>query len=527
MSFLSSASLSPERYAAEILHIALGDEPGRPPGCLKIILACVDVLRDNIHAISAPCRCGVSACKDHLADEDQTSRLYPETFRRIMAFLAEPWGVSSEEDLAALGRRLWLCRCRAGPLARVCRERRFNELHDSIPAMSPSTGLGDLVTSMAEVVAAATEFARRWGSIYKVERNLKRAARRGTALSFPVTPLDLLPRGSVATIDALCMWLPLDSGARIMELVRIIIDVCRGEVMTAVVTCRLLQEDIKATVSRAAHLIRASGTLPHDDPISTDLLSAVHLLGALVLFIPHHEIAAFAGMGNNAETADACLDLLGAIAGLESPRMISALTTVSGRRYGAQQLPGLPLHHDGLPAACASDLDAALISEAESLVVVYDRFLTLSALVYTVGSQSRALPAQSRKACSTAIFAVSQRHQQLIGARQSYDDARRLLRLLDAAQRCGSPECQNTFASTIRKFARCSGCCRIPYCSVKCQRQASRHRSLPHRAVCRYIRLVNEMELCSPIDHDQLSVRGSPSRWKLLCTHLEELASRR
>lgn len=39
-----------------------------------------------------------------------------------------------------------------------------------------------------------------------------------------------------------------------------------------------------------------------------------------------------------------------------------------------------------------------------------------------------------------------------------------------ARERCGRPDCQQTFASTGSKFLYCAGCRRTPYCSMECQR---------------------------------------------------------
>lgn len=53
---------------------------------------------------------------------------------------------------------------------------------------------------------------------------------------------------------------------------------------------------------------------------------------------------------------------------------------------------------------------------------------------------------------------------------------------------CASPICNATFAGKQRKFKRCSGCLRTPYCSSECQQYAWDHTSIPHRAVCKALR---------------------------------------
>ncbi|EIM86507.1 uncharacterized protein STEHIDRAFT_156813 [Stereum hirsutum FP-91666 SS1] len=55
-------------------------------------------------------------------------------------------------------------------------------------------------------------------------------------------------------------------------------------------------------------------------------------------------------------------------------------------------------------------------------------------------------------------------------------------------QRCYAPGCEETYAEAGRKFASCSGCSRVPYCSKSCLAAAWKHPRIPHKAVCKLIR---------------------------------------
>lgn len=67
-------------------------------------------------------------------------------------------------------------------------------------------------------------------------------------------------------------------------------------------------------------------------------------------------------------------------------------------------------------------------------------------------------------------------------------NALQALNNLKLSHACSSPNCNATFAEELHKFSECARCARATYCSVRCQRNAWRHPSLPHRAVCSSIR---------------------------------------
>ncbi|KZT67558.1 hypothetical protein DAEQUDRAFT_812781 [Daedalea quercina L-15889] len=61
-----------------------------------------------------------------------------------------------------------------------------------------------------------------------------------------------------------------------------------------------------------------------------------------------------------------------------------------------------------------------------------------------------------------------------------------------SARRCCTPECQETFATASRVFARCAGCGVLRYCSRECQVRSWKHAELPHKAVCTKLRVLKE-----------------------------------
>ncbi|GJE89732.1 hypothetical protein PsYK624_058380 [Phanerochaete sordida] len=56
--------------------------------------------------------------------------------------------------------------------------------------------------------------------------------------------------------------------------------------------------------------------------------------------------------------------------------------------------------------------------------------------------------------------------------------------------RCCAPGCKETFAGAQRRFAACSGCNRVTYCSKECFARAWKHPEVPHRAICRTIKYI-------------------------------------
>lgn len=506
MSNRISSSVSNVQYAAEVLQTALGDEPAKPPGCLKLIIACLDVLRDHVQAGASPCN-----ASNFPQDDEWAPARYPGTFQRIMGFLAVSWNFSTEGELRALARRLWLCRCRAGPLARVCRERRFSDLHDSVPIMSPAITLGDVVTSMADIIMATADLARHRGSLYKVARNRRRAARAGKALPFPAAPSDLLPGGPGMTINALCLWLALDCDGRIMALIRSIVQVCQAEVVPAIATSRLLLEDIKETASKASRLISARGSLPCDEPFYFDLIRAAEFLRALDECATNRDGSAFASLGDASETLQVCQFLLCAIRRLQNVSHVSEEADVDGspnlERRPQSKLKGdtssdldfvLPATREDPESSTntsgAQDEAArALSPRTADLCTIYEAFLTLGAWAVQNGSPVENHPAIPPPEWDVTGEALRDRAEMLRKPQDVYKEAIQALSGLSSLQRCCAPGCSKTYISECRKFGTCSGCRRVPYCSIECQRWAFCHPDHPHKAVCQYIRLMREL----------------------------------
>jgi hypothetical protein len=72
-----------------------------------------------------------------------------------------------------------------------------------------------------------------------------------------------------------------------------------------------------------------------------------------------------------------------------------------------------------------------------------------------------------------------------------------------ARQQCAAPGCSNTTEDIARRFRYCSGCCLIPYCSRRCQKNAwTREKGVHHRDVCssiRYIRMRHDLPRSSKL----------------------------
>jgi hypothetical protein len=56
--------------------------------------------------------------------------------------------------------------------------------------------------------------------------------------------------------------------------------------------------------------------------------------------------------------------------------------------------------------------------------------------------------------------------------------------------KCASPDCARTIASSEPRFWLCGGCRRVVYCSRRCQKQAWKHPSAPHRLICGPLRSI-------------------------------------
>ncbi|TFY57639.1 hypothetical protein EVJ58_g6906 [Rhodofomes roseus] len=57
---------------------------------------------------------------------------------------------------------------------------------------------------------------------------------------------------------------------------------------------------------------------------------------------------------------------------------------------------------------------------------------------------------------------------------------------------CSAPECHETFVTVGRRLARCAGCGLLRFCSRACQKKAWKHAKLPHKAVCKKLRVLLE-----------------------------------
>ncbi|KAJ7672591.1 hypothetical protein DFH06DRAFT_1176882 [Mycena polygramma] len=81
-------------------------------------------------------------------------------------------------------------------------------------------------------------------------------------------------------------------------------------------------------------------------------------------------------------------------------------------------------------------------------------------------------------------------------------------------ERCCAPGCRETFASQGRKFSLCSGCSRVPFCSKQCLTTAWKHPTIPHKDVCKKIKVVSVAGKLAtkPVPQEVLAFRANLSK---------------
>jgi hypothetical protein len=119
-----------------------------------------------------------------------------------------------------------------------------------------------------------------------------------------------------------------------------------------------------------------------------------------------------------------------------------------------------------------------------------------------------------------------------------------LVKALLIREHCAAPGCRRAYAECGRLLF-CSGCQRVRYCSVDCQKTAWKHPAVPHREVCQVISTVfTGMKVAlraqppwkfePPQEPDLLQAAGTmlehfkaTTRWEMQHTEREWLSRRR
>ena len=311
----------------------------------------------------------------------------------------------------------------------------------------------DLGQLLFVVVHNALQPARD-GSIHKVSRNAEKAARAGKPIMWPTKSQDLLPYGAKESMDALIVWVEITPYAVSLGMLGSMMEICKKQIVPYIVVSGTLADKL-AGITEIVWMV---WIVQQQAPRST-AVTPTKCLADL------KSIALFCHM-----LADLCYEAeLKKFAAGSVERLLGMGDLVLKR------LPELQASIRPFSSSAKHDLDYVKTSYATLCTLVHRYFdMPFDSTKYhplIVGSSlQRMMQEENPLSMSYEVFLRFANHQ-----------------------RCYAPACPETFASAGRKFSNCAGCKRVPYCGKKCQAQAWKYATVPHKNICKKLRSLAEI----------------------------------
>ncbi|KAJ4493638.1 hypothetical protein C8J55DRAFT_163909 [Lentinula edodes] len=374
-------------------------------------------------------------------------RSYPELFRALMAFLRAP---RTRVDMESLARSMEVCHCNLelDPLVQEFHSWNWisepsSRQRDSVAFSSRSDTLESLIHALVDVLQLAL-------ALWEAEQFHSSA--RGT--SWPSTRQDILGReAEEITVSAtmICRWL---DEYPCLALIRFITLVAEGpSIMPAFLH---------------------SATLPKN---------IVLLLDKCI-----EEFSPAINAGN--------VDI-----GMQT----TIIFTVGYIFKLMKQLETVP---DGISIAYFYDEHAESLLDSLSKLARIHESLACQDMIwsYTFASTGGAvhsklvLPYDKAKYHHLITEASKVTYRRRIDTHDTYPDVQKIFLIFMTVRQCANPVCKKEFDDS---WKRCSGCSRVLYCSLECQKIDWKNPGKPHGRLCKTMRLLGEATKHPAVGHSR------------------------
>lgn len=390
-------------------------DPTNPTTCSKHLVGCLLALTK---AGNSP----------HSARDLRTN--HHELYDTCMSFLVNP---PTDETMKTLQLRLQTCTCD------IANNETIRFVH--LPADASFPDMSTLFVDIAMLVTLALQPTKRDGNLYKVESNERKAIEKGLHASpWPAEPRNIFPLGPERTIRALEQWIIRYSYPQLLGLLGSYLEISKSVFLPHFIASPFFPGFFIASTRKVLFPVWQR-VKDSDKPRCAESLvmlkSAALIPLVLVNLCTKDQLVHFVQQAEAQEGSviDFCgfvLDWLPELYLSISPRS-SYDVYIEGRGHTIESDVNYISTHFVLFGACIHSR-LGLPDDASR----YNwRILAFSKLTKEAESDPKSL------------------------AFQAFVD-------LYHDQRCYAPGCDETFIEAGRKFATCSGCGRVPYCSKSC-----------------------------------------------------------
>lgn len=389
-------------------------DPHKPKHCASFLRGCIL----TVQTTSLPGALGLKNL-DVLREEQQ------ELLDAIMRFLTVE---RSAEETQTMAVEIETCSCQQSELVRE-----IHRIHQVI-AETPSTFV-QLLDGFISIIHNVLQKVKDEDNLHKVEHNVEKAARAGKQLSWPTRPQDILPYGADISMTSLIAWVYITPRPLTLALYGTIIEICKKQVMNSVLTSTILPEYAVgiAEIPFMTWIMASTYPTPH--------YSAAHTLADLkraALFF--HVFSSYS-------------DKPGFMAFLSRSQDFDIDRTINLVSMADKYLPEIYAKINPHP----SDLTVA-----SDMAYVRMVLLLFCSQVHHYFDRPPDNDKYTPMVVRTSKRLVKAEDEPVV---QTYQ----LFVKFWQQHCCFSPGCKETFAGAERKFSKCAGCGRVPYCSKECQ----------------------------------------------------------
>lgn len=312
-------------------------------------------------------------------------------------------------------------------------------LHDRSHRRQGKPNLQTIFSNIAGAVQMALQPAKAEGKVHKVESNLRKASEKGLeAPLWPTCPQDLFPIGAEETMNALAQWLEIHAAPGLLGFLGSYLEICKRAAIPYFI---------------------ASPTLPGKFVGIAEII---------------YMVWAFQEQSDRASCATSLTLLKGAAL------VALLLTSHCTKQELVEFEKRAEVQHRSVLGLCKTILE--WLPKLDASIWPRDTYQS-----YDAGKGVSEDIAYVRE-CFTGLgqcihyfmdlpFDVEEYHPTIVWRSRMHREMEKDPKTLAfsvyfemyTAQRCFAPGCQETYAGAGRKFAYCSGCKRVPYCSKECQ----------------------------------------------------------
>lgn len=351
-------------------------------------------------------------------------------------------------------------------------------LHDVSEDMlqQPACDYVSLIELFITILHTGVQAAKANDKLHKVDYNLEKAVRAGKASPpWPTKPQDILPYGADASMTAMIAWVPISPKPVVIGLLASIMEICKKQVIHSVVSSPVLSHYAVgiAEIPVLTWMVMQETGPGRGNYTPTKLLA--DLKRCAVFF---HNLVSFS-------------DKTSVIGFFSRDEDFNAERAATLANTTFKFLPDIvaaadPLTLEGIPAA----------DDVTYIINVYTIFCGLIHRYFNLPPNEKKY---SRRVVQSSKAIMNGEASPFVRTFQAYIS-------FSQNQCCFAPGCLETFSGQGRKFNKCAGCSRVPFCSKECQVrrllfhgvvepditqvEAWNHEQAPHKAVCKHLRRV-------------------------------------